>query len=56
MTSGQREIIMQAIIGKELVTMRTATVCNSMMMEMYMCGMCKMMRAQKSDSPCVLSV
>lgn len=36
--------------------MRFITVNNSMMMEMYMCGMCKMMHAQKSDSPCVLSV
>ncbi len=36
--------------------MRRFTVNNSMMMEMYMCGMCKMMCAQKSDSPCVLSV
>ena len=36
--------------------MRTATVYNSMMMEMYMCGMCMKLRAQKSDSPCVLSV
>lgn len=38
------------------VTMRFITGNNSMMMEMYMCGMCKMMHAQKCDSPCVLSV
>lgn len=36
--------------------MRYTNVNNSMMMEMYMCGMCMMMRAQKCDSPCVLSV
>ena len=47
---------MQAIKGKELVTMRTATVYNSTMMEMYMCGMCMMMHARNCDSPCVLSV
>ena len=36
--------------------MRTAVINNSMMMEMYMYGMCMMLHAQKSDSPCVLSV
>ena len=36
--------------------MRYTAVSNSMMMEMYMCGMCMMMHAQNSDSPCVLSV
>ena len=36
--------------------MRYTAVSNSMMMEMYMCGMCKMMHVQKSDLPCVLSV
>ncbi len=35
--------------------MRSASV-NSMMMEMYMCRMCMMMRAKKYDSTCVLSV
>ncbi len=34
--------------------MRKITV--NCMMGMYMFGMCKMMRAKKSDSPCVLSV
>ena len=47
---------MQAINGKGYVTMRIISVSNCMMMEMYMCGMCKMMHAQKSDLPCVLSV
>ena len=36
--------------------MRRAANVNSMMMEMYMCGMCMMMRAQKSDSPCSLLI
>ena len=36
--------------------MRFITIHSSMMMEMYMFGMCKMMHAKRSDSPCVLSV
>ena len=36
--------------------MRHTTVNNSMMMEMYMFGMCMVMRAQKSDSPCSLLI
>ena len=36
--------------------MRKFTVNNSMMMEMYMFGMCMVMRAQKSDSPCSLLI
>ena len=35
--------------------MRQFTV-NSMMMEMYMFGMCMMLRAQKYDSPCFVSI
>ena len=29
---------------------------NCMMMEMYMCGMCKLMHAQNGNSPCSHSV
>ena len=36
--------------------MRIVTVNSSMMMEMCMFGMCMMMRAQNSSSPCSLSV
>ena len=35
--------------------MRSINVNNMMMGMMYMCGMCMMMRAQKSDSPCFIS-
>lgn len=36
--------------------MRFITANSSMMMEMYMFGMCTMMCAKKADSPCVFSV
>ena len=36
--------------------MKRIAIANSMMMEMYMCSMCMMMRAQKHDSPCSRSI
>jgi hypothetical protein len=36
--------------------MRSVTANNSMMMEMCMCGMCMMLRAQNCDSPVSFSV
>ena len=36
--------------------MREITVNNTMMMEMYMCRMCMMLRAQNTDSPVSISV
>ena len=36
--------------------MKRIAIANSMMMEMYMCRMCMMMRAQKHDSLCSRSI
>lgn len=36
--------------------MRNITANSMMMGMMYMCSMCMMMRAQKYDSPCFISI